>query len=92
MGNCFLLSPNYCDFRNRETSLLCLSRKHLRTLSRGFEAYATINDGSGVKVFQIPPPKGNTVMNLPGDANRNVYYRLEDSDGDGVFDKLTLLP
>jgi hypothetical protein len=53
-----------------------------------FEAYAAINDGAGAKVFQIPPPRGNTVMNLPGDANREVHCRLEDCNGDGVFEKL----
>jgi hypothetical protein len=56
-----------------------------------FEAYATINDGAGVTLFQIPPPPGNTVMNLPGKANRRIRFRLEDRNGDGVFDALTRL-
>jgi hypothetical protein len=54
-----------------------------------FEAYATINNGSGVKLFQISPPLGNTVMDLPGAANRVVKCKLEDIDGDAVFEKLT---
>ncbi len=57
-----------------------------------FEAYATINDGSGIAMFQIPPPPGNTVMNLPGPPNRPVHCRLEDRDGDGVFETLSALP
>ncbi|MFL5033374.1 MAG: hypothetical protein ACJ8E1_26215 [Xanthobacteraceae bacterium] len=54
-----------------------------------FEAYATINDGAAVTLFQIPPPPGNTVMNLPGKANRRVRFRLEDRNGDGIFDAVT---
>jgi hypothetical protein len=56
-----------------------------------FEAYATINDGAGVTVFQEPPPAGNTVMNLPASANRRVRRRLEDRNGDGIFETLTRL-
>jgi hypothetical protein len=51
-----------------------------------FEAYATINDGAGVMMFQIPPPPGNTVMNLPGYASRPVQIQLEDKNEDGVFE------
>lgn len=56
-----------------------------------FEAYATINDGAGVTLFRVSPPAGNTVMNLPGAANRPVRFRLEDRNGDGVFETLTRL-
>lgn len=56
-----------------------------------FEAYATINDGAGVMMFQIAPPFGNTVMNLPGPATRAVQVRLEDLDGDGIFEKRTVV-
>lgn len=56
-----------------------------------FEAYATINDGAGVMLFQIAPPIGNTVMNLPGPATRAVQVRLEDLDGDGIFEKRTVV-
>src|SRR5262249_55625422 len=34
-----------------------------------FEGYATYK-GTTKALFQTPPPKGNTVMNLPGSANR----------------------
>ena len=37
-----------------------------------FEAYATVNDGVGVTLIQESPPTGNTVMNLPGKANRPI--------------------
>jgi len=37
-----------------------------------FEAYATINDGAGIAIFKESPPAGNTVMNLPGNANRPI--------------------
>jgi len=51
-----------------------------------FEAYATINDGKGVALFREAPPQGNTVMNLPGDANRPIRRFIKDRDGDGVFE------
>jgi hypothetical protein len=53
-----------------------------------FEAYATINDGAGVKMFHESPPRGNTVMNLPGPADRRKRCWLQDSDGDGIFETL----
>lgn len=56
-----------------------------------FEAYATINDGAGVQLFREAPPPGNTVMNLPSGANRHIRRRLEDRNGDGIFEKLTAL-
>jgi len=37
-----------------------------------FEAYATINAGAGVTLFRESPPAGNTVMNLPANANRPI--------------------
>ena len=54
-----------------------------------FEAYATINHGAGATMFRLPPPAGNTVMNLPGAANRSIRYRLADRNADGVFETLT---
>jgi hypothetical protein len=54
-----------------------------------FEGYATINGGAGVMLFKAPPPSGNTVFNLPGDASRPVAVRLQDLDGDGVFETHT---
>jgi hypothetical protein len=56
-----------------------------------FEAYATMNDGAGVAIFQLSPPAGNTVMNLPGGANRKIHYTIQDANGDGVFDTVTKL-
>jgi hypothetical protein len=52
-----------------------------------FEAYATINEQKGVTLFRVPPPPGHTVMNLPGKANRRIKAKLEDRDGDGVFEE-----
>lgn len=37
-----------------------------------FEAYVAINGGPGKTVFRIEPPEGNTVLSLPGSANRPV--------------------
>ena len=56
-----------------------------------FEAYATINDGAGVMMFQIAPPFGNTVMNLPGPATRPVQIRLDDANQDGIFETRTVI-
>jgi len=53
-----------------------------------FEAYATINDGAGVSLFTESPPSGNTVMNLPMPADRPIKCKLEDRDGDGIFETL----
>ena len=41
-----------------------------------FEAYATINDGLGIMLFQESPPAGNTIMNLPGTANRPIVKTI----------------
>lgn len=54
-----------------------------------FEAYATLNDGAGVALFRISPLPGNTVMNLPGPPRRSVRFRLQDRNGDAIFDTLT---
>ena len=56
-----------------------------------FEAYATINDGFGVMLLQEAPPKGNTVMNLMRTADRPFKRKLEDKNGDGIFETLTTL-
>ena len=37
-----------------------------------FEMYATANDGAGVQVLVAPIPKGNTLKNLLGPANRPI--------------------
>ena len=39
-----------------------------------FEAYATINDGAGILMFQVAPPLGNTVLNLPGAAKDRFKF------------------
>jgi len=41
-----------------------------------FDAYATINDGLGIMLFQESPPAGNTIMNLPGTANRPIVKTI----------------
>jgi hypothetical protein len=53
-----------------------------------FEAYATLNDGAGVSLFQAPPPAGHTVMNLPGPPRRPMRCVVEDRDGDAIFDAM----
>jgi hypothetical protein len=50
-----------------------------------FEAYATINDGAGIEIFTKAPPKGNTVMNLPGDASFKVDGVELYDPGSGMF-------
>ena len=57
-----------------------------------FEAYASINGRPPTTVFRLPPPQGNTVMNLPGGANRRVRKRLEDRNRDGIPETVTALP
>lgn len=42
-----------------------------------FEAYVAVNNGSAKKLFQLKPPTGNTVGNLPGWANRPVVRKIE---------------
>jgi hypothetical protein len=56
-----------------------------------FEAYSSINGGAAFALFREPPPPGNTVMNLPSAANRPVKFKIEDRNGDAVFDTLTKL-
>jgi hypothetical protein len=57
-----------------------------------FEAYATINDGAGVKLFHRMPEKGSTVVSLVGfagiiaAASRKEEEKLVDEDQDGVFE------
>src|ERR1044071_4902829 len=52
-----------------------------------FEAYATINDGAGVAIFLQPPPSGNTVMNLPGEATTIIAPITLFDPGSGVFER-----
>lgn len=72
------------------TFLIDLEGKSLRFTAiidsfPAFEAYATINDGAGVEIFTRRPPKGNTVMDLPGGASTRVEgYELYDP-GSGRF-------
>lgn len=54
-----------------------------------FEAYATINDGPGTVLFREAPPIGNTVMNLPGRADRPIRRSLKDRTGSGIFEMAT---
>ena len=51
-----------------------------------FEAYAVINDGNPSILFRQAPPAGIMALPLPRGANRRVRSRLEDRDGDGVFE------
>jgi hypothetical protein len=51
-----------------------------------FEAYATINGGAGDLVFYRFPPPGFTVWDLLGDPKAPEKWRLEDLDGDGIFE------
>ena len=45
-----------------------------------FEAYATINDGAGIALFQIEPEEGKGPADLIGDANISVSGKLEGDD------------
>jgi hypothetical protein len=51
-----------------------------------FEAYATINHGTPVTLFAVDPLPGNTPWNLLFGANRTVFCRVSDLDGDGTFE------
>jgi hypothetical protein len=51
-----------------------------------FEAYAAINDGTGSILFHHAPPAGIMSLQLPKGANRRIRSRLEDRDGDGIFE------
>jgi hypothetical protein len=55
-----------------------------------FEAYATVNDGSGVAIFTKAPPKGNTVMNLPGSAATKIEGVILEDSGGGVLKRREL--
>lgn len=50
-----------------------------------FEAYATVNDGAGVEIFTRRPPKGNSVMSLPGGASTKVQGSELYAPGTGQF-------
>lgn len=51
-----------------------------------FEAYAAINGGVGAILFRHAPPAGILALRLPPRANRPIRARLEDHDGDGLFE------
>jgi hypothetical protein len=51
-----------------------------------FEGYASINGGPGTTLFHHVPPAGMTVVRAPGGANRLIRSRLEDRNGDGIFE------
>lgn len=51
-----------------------------------FEAYAAINDGAGEILFRHAPPPGILGLSLPEGAKRRIRSRLEDRDGDGIFE------
>jgi len=51
-----------------------------------FEAYAAINESAGEIMFRHSPPPGILGLRLPEGANRRVRSRLEDKDGDGIFE------
>jgi hypothetical protein len=50
-----------------------------------FEAYAGINNGSPTTIFRREPPKGNTVMNLPGGPSVKVERIVLEDTGTAVF-------
>lgn len=54
-----------------------------------FEAYATINDGAGTEIFTKSPPKGNTVMNLPGNASTRIDTAELYDPGNGILRRRT---
>jgi hypothetical protein len=56
-----------------------------------FEAYCNINGGDAAELFTEPPPPGNSPFDLFGPAKRPVKRRIEDRDGDGNFETLTVL-
>jgi hypothetical protein len=41
-----------------------------------FESYVAANDGRGIAIFKESPPAGNTVGDLPRNANRPIYKRV----------------
>ena len=51
-----------------------------------FEAYAAINDGNPSILFRHASPAGIMAVPLPTGARRRIRSRLEDRDGDGVFE------
>jgi hypothetical protein len=51
-----------------------------------FEAYAAINGGLGAILFHHAPPAGILAVRVPPGANRLIRSRLEDRDGDGIFE------
>lgn len=54
-----------------------------------FEAYATINDGAGVTMFQRSPKAGKTPANLFGGANVSIGAKLRDRTMTGRLQKAT---
>jgi hypothetical protein len=53
-----------------------------------FEAYATINNGAGVTMFQINPKAGKTPWNLFGPPSESARSKLRDSSGSGILRKM----
>lgn len=53
-----------------------------------FEAYATINDGAGVTMFQILPKPGKTPWNLVGGPSESVKAKFKDRYFNGRFQKI----
>ena len=54
-----------------------------------FEAYATINDGAGVTMFQQLPKAGKTPFNLFGGPSESIKAKLRDRLLDGILQKAT---
>lgn len=52
-----------------------------------FEAYATINDGAGVALFQRLPREGKTPFNLVGGPSESVKGKLRDQWMTGILQK-----
>lgn len=51
-----------------------------------FEAYAAINGAVGAILFRYAPPAGILALRVPTGAHRPIRARLEDRDGDGLFE------
>jgi hypothetical protein len=51
-----------------------------------FESYAAIDDGAGAILFRHAPPAGIMTLGLPQGASRRIRSRLDDRNGDGIFE------
>ena len=54
-----------------------------------FEGYAAINDGPAGILFRHAPPPGVSELQVSTEPQRRIRCRLQDEDGDGVFEGAT---